>query len=113
MNTPPDDKPDGARQPEHRRHTGRRARGPQLTERDREILRWMTRHGVVTAELVGRRFFWRPAVNDYGKWAAYRRLRALRELGLILSEGVPVGEPGLMRGLVGVGCSLLLRTRWA
>jgi hypothetical protein len=28
-------------------------------------------------------------------------------------EGVPVGEPGLMRGLVGVGCSLSLRTRWA
>jgi hypothetical protein len=29
------------------------------------------------------------------------------------SEGVPVGEPGLMRDLVGVGCSLSLRIRWA
>ena len=83
MSTPPDDKPDQARQPLGRRWSGRRVRGPQLTERDREILRWMTRHGVVTAELVGRRFFWRPAVNDYGKWAAYRRLRALRRDGAI------------------------------
>jgi hypothetical protein len=57
----------------------------------------MTRHGVVTAELVGRRFFWRPAVNDYGKWAAYRRLRALRELGLVLSDKPFADRPAALR----------------
>lgn len=86
MSTSPDDKPDGARRPPGRRRSARRVRGPQLTERDIEILRWMTRHGIVTAELVGRRFFWRPDLNDYGKWAAYRRLRALRDLGLVLGD---------------------------
>ena len=30
--------------------------GPRLTDRDVEILRWITRHGVVTTELVGRKF---------------------------------------------------------
>jgi hypothetical protein len=76
---------------------GRRPRGPQLTERDYEILRWMTRHGVVTAELVGRRFFWRTERNDYGKWAAYRRLRALRELGLVLCDKPFANQPAALR----------------
>jgi hypothetical protein len=75
----------------------RRAHGPQLTDRDLEILRWMTRHGVVTAELVGRRFFWRPRVKDYGKWAAYRRIRALRELGLVLSDKPLLNHPAVLR----------------
>lgn len=94
---PPDDKPDGAPSPAGHRPTGRRVRGPQLTERDGEILRWMARHGVVTAELVGRRFFWRPHENDYGKWAAYRRLRALRELGLVLSNKPFSDRPAVLR----------------
>ena len=97
MSTPPDHKPDGARRPNGRCGPGRRARGPELTERDGEILRWMARHGVVTAELVGRRFFWRPDANDYGKWAAYRRLRALRELGLILSNKPYADQPAVLR----------------
>lgn len=97
MTTPPDDKPDGARRPDGRLGARRRARGPQLTERDGEILRWMARHGVVTAELVGRRFFWRPQENDYGKWAAYRRLRALRELGLVLSNKPFADRPAVLR----------------
>src|ERR1700683_4343699 len=94
---PPDNKPAGGRQPLGRRQSGRRVRGPQLTERDAEIIRWMTRHGLVTAELVGRRFFWRPAVNDYGKWAAYRRLRALRELNLVLSNKPYADQPAVLR----------------
>ncbi|HEX5309264.1 MAG TPA: hypothetical protein VFW38_09325 [Solirubrobacteraceae bacterium] len=58
----------------------------------------MTRHGVVTAELVGRRFFFRgPNAGDYGKWAAYRRLRALRELGLILSDKPFADRPAVLR----------------
>lgn len=97
MSTPPDDKPDGARQRRARRPSGRRVRGPQLTERDVEILRWMTRHGVVTAELVGRRFFWRPHKKDYGKWAAYRRIRALRTLGLVLNDKPFVDHPDVLR----------------
>jgi hypothetical protein len=57
----------------------------------------MTRHGVVTAELVGRRFFWRPKEKDYGKWAAYRRLRALRQIGLVLSDKPFADQPAALR----------------
>lgn len=97
MSTPPDYKPDGTRQPSGRRRSVRSARGPELTERDVEILRWMTRHGVVTAELVGRRFFWRTDRDSYGRWAAYRRLRALRNLGLILSDKPFADAPAVLR----------------
>lgn len=97
MSKPPEEKPDGARPPRARRRSGRRAHSPEVTERDVEILRWITRHGVVTAELVGRRFFWRPGVNDYGKWAAYRRLRALHSLGLVLKDKPFVDHPELLR----------------
>jgi hypothetical protein len=80
-----------------KRRAARRARGPQLTERDIEILRWITRHGVVTAELVGRRFFWRDEQETCGRWAAYRRLAALRELGLVLSDAPFAREPAVLR----------------
>lgn len=96
MSTPPDDKPDGAAHPRGRPRPRRRARGPELTERDVEILRWITRHGIATAELVGRRFFWRDA-DKYGRWAAYRRLRALRALGLVLSDKPFAHEPEVLR----------------
>jgi hypothetical protein len=58
-----------------------------------EILGWIARHGVVTAELVGRRFFWRVDKHTYGKWATYHRLAALERMRLILrsrSYGYPV-----------------------
>jgi hypothetical protein len=97
VSTPPDDKPDGARRPHGRRLSGRRARGPELTQRDVEIVRWMTRHGVVTTELIGRRFFWRADAKDYGKWAAYRRIRALQTLGLVLSDKPFVDMPAVLR----------------
>jgi DNA-binding CsgD family transcriptional regulator len=89
--------PDHSKPKRKRRIAARRARGPQLTERDHEILRWMTRHGVVTTELVGRRFFWRPRVKKYGLWAAYRRLRALQRLGLVLSDKPFAREPAVLR----------------
>jgi hypothetical protein len=57
----------------------------------------MTRHGIVTAELVGRRFFWRPDQTTYGKWAAYRRLRALRDLGLVLRDKPYAQRPAALR----------------
>jgi hypothetical protein len=92
------DKNDGTKpRRSNRRHTGRRTRGPRLTERDVEILRWITRHGVVTVELLGRRFFWHKERKDYGKWAAYRRVRALRELGLLLSDKPWADQPAALR----------------
>lgn len=75
------------------RPTGTHVRGHQVTDRDVEILRWIARHGVVTAELVGRRFFWRPDRNTYGQWATYRRLAALERMRLIIrtrSYGYPL-----------------------
>jgi len=80
----PKKQPDSARRSGGRRRKARRPSAPMLMERDEEILRWITRHGVVTPELVGRRFFWRPDRKDYGKWAAYRRIRALELLGLVI-----------------------------
>lgn len=80
-----------------RRSGNRWPRGPQLTERDIEILRWITRHGVVTAELVGKRFFWRSPDKTYGKWAAYRRLAAMERLGLILRDKPFANEQAVLR----------------
>ena len=94
--TPKDDKTAEARPPSRRR-SANRPRGPQLTERDIEIVRWITRHGVVTVELVGRRFFWRPERRDFGKWAAYRRLRALAALGLVLKDKPYAQQPEVLR----------------
>lgn len=106
MSTP--DQNDGVRkgpQALTRRRGNRRARGPQITDRDLDILRWITRHGVVTAELVGRRFFWRPQTKTYGKWAAYRRLRALGDLGLVLSNKPFADMPAALR-VTGEGARL-------
>jgi len=83
VSKPPDKQPDPRRRG-GRRHRVRRPPAPVLMERDREIVRWVARHGVVTPELIGRRFFWRPDRKDYGKWAAYRRIRALEVLGLVI-----------------------------
>lgn len=73
------------------------ARRYQLTERDIEIVRWIARHGVVTRDLVGRRFFWRPDRAAYGQWASDRRLRALRDLGLIVASKPYANQPELLR----------------
>lgn len=96
MSKSPDKKPEGGTG----RVQPRRGHGhhhPVLQERDEEMLRWITRHGAVTAELVGRRFFWRPKEAKYGKWAAYRRLRALQDLGLILSDKPFADIPAVIR----------------
>lgn len=42
-------------------------------------------------------FFWRAERKDFGKWAAYRRVRALRELGLVLSDKPWAGRPAVLR----------------
>jgi hypothetical protein len=76
--------PDDARRGGGHRRRARRPPAPVLMDRDREILKWITRHGVVTPEQIGLRFFWRPDRKDYGKWAAYRRLRAMEQLRLLI-----------------------------
>jgi Replication-relaxation len=81
----------------HEQHGSQRPRsrvqrGPmwQVTPRDIEILQWVSRHGIVTAEQVGRGFF-------AGKRAAYERIRKLSELDLL--ERLPTfwKEPGVLR----------------
>ena len=59
-----------------------RASGPVVTERDLNILRWIGTHGVVTPDQVAAHFFTRQN-GDVGRWAAYRRLRVLEQLGLL------------------------------
>jgi hypothetical protein len=54
----------------------------QTTERDHDILLWITRHGIVTHEQIARRFFGRNP-QESGLPAAYRRIRKLAQLGLI------------------------------
>lgn len=57
----------------------------------------MTRHGVVTVDLVARRFFWRANLKQPGIWAAYRRLSALRFLGFVLSDKPFANQPAALR----------------
>lgn len=65
-----------------------RASGPQITERDREMLGWIGRYGMVTAEQVAARFFGRDG-GEVGKRAAYRRVAVLVKLGLIRRDRTP------------------------
>jgi hypothetical protein len=65
-------------------------RGPRLERNDLQILRWITRHGVVTAEQVARKFYPRPNSGlGYSEWAAKNRIAALSNLGLILRNSNP------------------------
>lgn len=61
----------------------------QITGRDRAILRFLCGYGMATAEQVRRDFFGRSPNG------AYRRLKALEQLGLVRSERVFFGEPGI------------------
>lgn len=79
-------------------------RGPQLTDRDVEILTWIGRHGVVTPVQVARHFFTRDD-GSVGQWAAYRRLRKLELLGLIREDRTFWREPNVLR-LTGAGARL-------
>lgn len=85
-----------------RRLPGRR--GPQVTDRDIEILGWIGRHGVVTPAQVARHFFARDG-GTIGDSAAYRRLRKLHELGLIREDRTFWREPNVVR-LTGAGARL-------
>ena len=74
-----------------------KTRGHQLTDRDIAMLRWITRHGVVTTELVARKFFWRPQERSFGRWATLRRLRVLEGLGLLLRDKPFAHYPDVIR----------------
>jgi len=71
-------------------------RGPALTPRDTEILTWVGRYGVVTADQIARRFFSRDD-GAVGQAAAYRRLRKLRELDLLRMDRTFYMEPSVIR----------------
>ncbi len=74
-----------------------RKAGPQITERDREILGWVGRYGMVTAEQVAAKFFGREK-GEVGKRAAYRRLAVLEKLGLIRRDRTPYWRaPNVLR----------------
>jgi hypothetical protein len=103
VSSPPNDKHDSADGEENKPRRLRRwerlaARyGVQLTERDVEIVRWTTQHGVVTAELIGWRFFWQRELKKYAKWGAYKRLAILQKIGLIRSDRPWAYEPAVIR----------------
>lgn len=75
-----------------RRSSPARATGPgvrpawQVTDRDLDVLRWMTRHGMVTRAQVATRFF--PS-QDMAK----KRIRKLIDLGLVSSRVTRRGAP--------------------
>jgi len=62
--------------------------GHQITARDREILAWIGRHGLVTTDQVAEWFFSR-ADGSVGKRAAHRRLAILEGLGLVRRDQTP------------------------
>ena len=82
-----------------------RTSGPAITERDIDMLRWVGRHGVVSPDQVARKYFSRDGNGTVGKGAAYRRLRKLRELGLLRSDHTFYLETSVLR-LTRSGASL-------
>ncbi|MGH2837107.1 MAG: hypothetical protein ACRDJY_02025, partial [Thermoleophilaceae bacterium] len=59
-----------------------------MTPRDREIVRWIGRHRMVTAGQVAERF-------GVGRSQCYARLTGLARLGLLSHERLLHGEPGV------------------
>ena len=77
-------------------------RTPVLTNRDRETVRWIGRHGAVQAQHVMTRF-------SIGRTASYRRLHQLVEFGLIRRHRLLYNDAGLLTatpdGLRGRTCT--------
>jgi len=67
-----------------------------VTDRDRAILDWVGRHGIVTRQHVADRFFARED-GSCGTWAAYRRIRKLVEMGLLQEDHTFWREPMVLR----------------
>ena len=66
-----------------------------LTDRDREILRWITRHGVVTIDQITRKFF----PTEHGKSACFQRVRKMCDASpaLLQRDRVHYQEPAVIR----------------
>jgi hypothetical protein len=62
-----------------------RSGGHLVTARDRAILVWIGRHGIVTAEQAAGRFFVRPD-GEVGRRAAFRRLTKLEAHGYLFRQ---------------------------
>ena len=82
----------------------RRSPAWQVTERDIEILQWVGRHGLVTPDQLGRKFFWRDG-DKVGQRAAYDRIRKLAELGLLERLPTFYRQPQVLR-VTRVGANL-------
>lgn len=65
-----------------------RCEGFRVTPRDREIVRWIGRHRMVTAGQVAERF-------RVGRSQCYARLTGLVRLGLLIHERLLYGQPGV------------------
>lgn len=79
--------------------------GTKITTRDREILSWIGRHGVVTADQVAQRFFARPD-GEVGKRAAYRRLAILQAEDLIRRDQTPFWRAPYVLRITTVGAQV-------
>lgn len=112
----------GSKKPEKRRavRTKLGRSGPQLMVdsedrakgRDGELLRWIGRRGVVTAQQVAKRWFGAAGGlggTGSGEWAAWRRLRALEKHGLIRRDNWYWKQPQAIR-LTGAGAKLAAET---
>ena len=80
-----------------------RCEGFRVTPRDREIVRWIGRHRMVTAGQVARQF-------ELGRSQCYARLTGLARLGLVSHQRLLYGQPGVYlatrAGLDAAGVSL-------
>ena len=65
-----------------------RCEGFRVTPRDREIVRWIGRHRMVTAGQVARQF-------ELGRSQCYARLTGLARLGLVSHQRLLYGQPGV------------------
>lgn len=65
--------------------------GYLVTDRDRAMLGWIGRHGIVTAEQAVGRFFVRPG-GEVGRRAAYRRLAKLEAHGLLIRQATSLAR---------------------
>jgi len=62
---------------------------PLITQRDKEILTYLTRHGVCTPDQITRRFF-------TSQWACYRRLRKLEGVRLVTRRRTWWQQPNVL-----------------
>lgn len=70
--------------------------GPEVTDRDLDMLRWIGLHGVVTPDQIAAHFFARDD-GSTGSSAAYRRLRKLEQLKVVRRSHTFYREASVIR----------------